>query len=267
MIVNMEQRWSARRAFFVDPSRRFDPHGWEVASIADDTTAKRFVVATHYSHSYPAARRRFGLYAPGGSLEGVAVFSVPARAAALAPLPDVSTATELGRLVLLDHVGFNAETWFLARCFRVLAAEGFTGVVAFSDPMPRHDAKGRKVFVGHAGQIYAASSAVYLGQRRASTLRLLPDGTVLSARAVSKIRGGERGWRYAVEQLVAHGAAAPARTTTDALAAWLPDALATVTRPAKHPGNHKYVIPFDRATRRALPASLPYPRFDLRGDA
>ena len=179
------------------------------------------------------------------------------------PLPDTSTATELGRLVLRDPVGFNAETWFLARCFHALAAEGFTGVVAFSDPMPRRDAAGHTVFAGHVGQIYAASSAVYLGQRRAGTLRLLPDGTVFSARAMSKIRLGERGWRYAVEQLVTAGAEAPAKTTADELAAWLPRALAAVTRPAKHPGNHKYVIPLDRATRRAMPASLPYPRLGL----
>lgn len=260
MIVDVSQRWRERRSFFVDPSRRFDPRGWEVSIIPSDATARAFVEAHHYSKTFPAARRRFGLFAPGGTLEGVAVFSVPVRAAALDPLPDTSTATELGRLVLCDPVGFNAETWFLARCFHTLAREGFSGVVAFSDPMPRHDVAGHTIFAGHVGQIYAASSAVYLGQRRAGTLRLLPDGTVFSARAISKIRHRERGWRYAVEQLVAAGAEAPAQTTTTALAAWLPRALDAVTRPAKHPGNHKYAIPLDRATRRALPASLPYPR-------
>lgn len=267
MIVDAEQRWSARRAFFVDPSRRFDPRGWEVASIADDTTAKRFVVATHYSHSYPAARRRFGLYAPGGSLEGVAVFSVPARTAALVPCPDLSTAVELGRLVLTPSAGFNAETWMLARCFAALRAEGFTGIVSFSDPMPRDTVDGRVVFAGHVGQIYAASNAVYLGQRRANTVRLLPDGAVFSCRAASKIRAKERGWQYALEQLVAAGMDAPEMTTRAALARWLPRALDRVTRPRRHPGNHKYVFGLDRVTRRALPASLPYPRLTLtRGE-
>ena len=37
----------------------------DVAPIADDTTARRFVVEHHYSQSYPAARRRFGLYERG----------------------------------------------------------------------------------------------------------------------------------------------------------------------------------------------------------
>jgi hypothetical protein len=267
VIVDFEQRWRARRAFFVDPSRRFDPRGWEVSPIADDTTAKRFVIATHYAKSYPAARRRFGLYAPGGSLEGVAVMSVPARPAALLPCPDLSTAVELGRLVLTDRAGFNAETWMIARCFAALSAEGFTGVVSFSDPMPRDAVDGRVVFAGHAGQIYAASNAVYLGQRRAGTLRLLPDGSVFSARAASKVRNRERGWQYALEQLVAAGAPAPVETTRAALARWLSRALPLVTRPRRHPGNHKYVFGLDRATRRALPASLPYPRLRLtRGE-
>lgn len=86
MIVDVSQRWRQRRSFFVDHSRRFDPRGWEVSPIASDATARAFVEANHYSHAYPAARRRFGLFAPGGALEGVAVFSVPVRAAALAPL-------------------------------------------------------------------------------------------------------------------------------------------------------------------------------------
>ncbi len=87
MIVDVSQRWRQRRSFFVDPSRRFDPRGWEVSLIASDATARAFVEAHHYSHAYPAARRRFGLFAPGGALEGVAVFSVPVRAAALADCP------------------------------------------------------------------------------------------------------------------------------------------------------------------------------------
>ena len=68
---------------------------------------------------------------------------------------------------------------------------------------------GRVVLPGHVGVVYQALGATYTGRGRSQTLRLLPDGSALSGRAVAKIRSGERGWRYAVEQLVAAGARAP----------------------------------------------------------
>src|ERR1700737_669524 len=111
------QRWRDRRDFFVPPEYRFDPSGYDVLELADDTTAKAFVVRHHYSRSYPAARRRYGLFGPEG-LAGVAVFSIPCNNAVLTqvfPVP-AAQAVELGRFVLLDRVGFNAETWLLARC-------------------------------------------------------------------------------------------------------------------------------------------------------
>lgn len=260
MIVDVAQRWRGRRHFFVAPERRFNPHGWEVSAIPDDNTAKQFVVRHHYSRSYPSARRRFGLYAPGGALTGVAVFSTPTRTEALLPCPDPQSAVELGRLVLGPEAGFNAETWMIAQCFRSLRAEGFNGVVSFSDPMPRDDAEGNVVFAGHVGGVYAASNAVYLGRRRPGTVLLLPDGVVFSARAKAKIKAKERGWRYAVEQLVDAGASAPTSTTTAGLARWLALELPRVTRPRRHPGNHKYVFGLERSVRRALPDSLPYPK-------
>ncbi|MFF3140502.1 hypothetical protein ACFVRU_01905 [Streptomyces sp. NPDC057927] len=41
---------------------------------------------------------------------------------------------ELNRLVLLDDVPANAETWAQARVFRLAAARGVRRVVAHSDP-------------------------------------------------------------------------------------------------------------------------------------
>jgi hypothetical protein len=254
VIVSTEQRWTPHGAVFVAPSGEWRPRAWEVAPIADDTTAREFVERLHYSRSYPAARRRFGLY-HRADLVGVAVFSVPVRPEVLRPLP-VAESIELGRFVLTDECPFNSESWFLRRCLDALAREGFAGVVAFSDPMPRTTAEGEAVFVGHVGQIYAASSAVLLGRSHADTIHLLPDGRVFSRRALAKIRRRETGWRYAVAQLVAAGADAP----SEDLDAWLSDALARVTRRVRHPGNFKYAIPLTRGARKALPASLPYPR-------
>lgn len=253
-------RWRARCATFVSaPDLRFDPTKHDVCEISGDRIARDFVVTHHYSGAWVAAWRRFGLYRDG-SLVGVAVFSVPVRMEALKPFP-LNAAAELGRFVLLDDVAFNAETWMLARCSEVLRRDGLTGFVSFSDPFARMAADGRVVFPGHAGQIYAASNAVYLGQASPNTLHLLPDGRVFSRRAVSKIRARDQGWRYSVDLLVEAGAPAPEDTSSaEALALWLATALPAATRKARHPGCLKYAFGLTPKVRAALPASLPYPR-------
>ncbi len=257
MITDGCQRWRAHRSSYRPAREVLDVGRYEVAPIADDSTPKAFVCQHHYAGTFVAARYRFGLYAQGGALEGVAVFSQPVNDLSLACLPGEARASvELGRLVLLDHVAANAESWFVARCFEQLRAEGLTGVVSFSDPEPRTTAAGEVVFRGHLGTVYCALNAVYLGRATARTLRLLPDGSVFSDRAAQKIRQQERGWRYAVDQLVAAGAPAPEGD----LASWLPVALRQVTRPLKHGGNHKYCWTLQKRDRRHLPASLPYPK-------
>lgn len=256
MSADVAQRWRARGAVFVRPDgSTFRPHAWEVVAIPDDTTARDFVEAHHYSASYPAARRRFGLY-HHADLVGVAVFSQPMRADVLRPFPSDSS-MELGRFVLLDQVPFNAESWVIRRCLEELGREGLDGVVMFSDPEPRTGADGRVTFRGHFGTIYQASGAVYAGRATPRTLHLLPDGTVVSARTLSKIRARERGWRYAVEQLVAAGAPSPSGD----LATWLHEVLPVVTRTARHHGNHRYLMPVSATAKRCLAGcGLPYPK-------
>lgn len=258
MITDLCQRWRSGRCSWRPEGEAFDARSFEVAAISDDTTARRFVVENHYSKTYPAARRRFGLYTRAAELVGVAVFSVPARAAVLAPIPGgMAAGVELGRFVLLDEVPANAESWFLARCASALAREGFEGAVAFSDPNPRATTAGALVFPGHVGTIYQASSAVYLGRSKRHQLLLLPDGRSFNRRALSKIRRRETGWRYAVEQLIAAGAQEPGDLS---LELWLPLALGAVVRRVEHPGCLKYALPFTRSCRRALPRSLPFAR-------
>jgi len=263
MIVSTCQRWRERRGLYRPAGEPIATRAYEIAAIADDSSARAFVTRHHYSASYPAARRRFGIYRAGGELVGVAVFSVPMHAAALRPLPP--EALELGRFVLLDNVPANGETWFLARCFELLRVEGFPGVVSFSDPMPRLDTDGARVFGGHIGTIYQAHNAVYLGQGERRTLRLLASGVVLSARAISKLRSGERGWRYAAGLLEAAGAE-PLRESDDRRE-WARRWTCELTRAQRHPGNHKYVWGLERAARRALPSSQPYPKLGERREA
>lgn len=237
-----------------------DPTAYDVEEIPDDTTARAFVTAHHYSGSYPAARWRYGLY-HRGELVGVAVFSVPAQPRVLtSTFPGVPTeeAVELGRFVLLDSVPANGESWLIARCFERLRREGVAGVVSYSDPCTRTSSAGVEVFGGHLGVIYQATNGIYLGRATPRTLRLLPDGSVFSDRAASKVRRRERGWRYAVEQLVGHGAREP--EDGEDLAAWWAEVREAITRRRRHPGNHKYAWGLHRAVRRKLPTSRPYPK-------
>jgi len=130
------------------------------------------------------------------------------------------------------------------------------GVVSFSDPVPRDTALGKRVFPGHVGTIYQAHNGVYLGRATPRTLRLLPDGTVFSDRAIQKIRKHEQGWRYSSGILERFGADPLRDDPASWLAYWLP----RLTRPLRHRGNHKYAWPLDPTLAKYLPRSLPYPK-------
>ncbi len=257
MLTDLAQRWRSGRASYRPAREVIDTRQHEVAMISSDKVAKAFVVEHHYSGSYPAARERVGLYR-GPELVGVAVFSIPAQPKALDVLPGSrSTCVELGRFVLLDEVAANGESWFLARCFEMLRTAGYTGVVSFSDPVPRVVA-GEILFGGHVGRVYQATNASYLGRSAARTLRLLPSGQVVHPRMLSKIRAQERGHAYAEDVLVSHGAELlrEGEDPSEWLARWLP----RLTTPLRHNGNHRYAWALRARDRRHLPASQPYPK-------
>jgi hypothetical protein len=256
------QRWREGRNGFRVYGERINTREYEVAEIPDDTTAKQFVVEHHYSKTYPAARRRFGLYWRD-QLVGVAVFSIPQTEHVLAKWypGHVKEAVELGRFVLLDNVPGNGETWFLARCCHMLRRIGYCGVLSFSDPMPRTRADGHVVFPGHLGGIYMASSAIYAGRSRGETISLLPDGTALSPRVIAKVRafargedvGRAQGWRYGVERLIRYGAPPFRFTAGDKSAlAWCDDVIRQFTRRVRHPGNIRYLMPLTSGARKLV---------------
>ena len=155
MTPSGNQRWREHRDSYRPAGEPIRTSAYDVAGIAEDRVAKAFVLDHHYSGSFPAARFRFGLYR-GAQLVGVAVFSQPVRNEVLTgpfPMLPAAEAVELGRFVLLDDVPANGETWFLARAFELLPAEGIRGVVSFSDPVPRRRSDGTLVMTGHIGNI------------------------------------------------------------------------------------------------------------------
>lgn len=264
MQTSLVQRWREHRASYRPAGEPIQTHHYEVAPLDSDNVAKAFIAAHHYEGTYPTARRRFGLYRRG-DLVGVAVFSVAQNYATYAALPGdphQGECADLGRFVLLDDVPSNGETWFLARAFEQLRAEGFVSIVSFSDPVPRDLPCGREVFPGHVGTIYQAHNAVYLGRSAAETKWLLPDGTIFCGRSQTKIRKRRQGWQYSADKLVRIGAA-PLRADEDSVA-WVKHWRAALCRPLWHAGNHKYAWALPKRARRFLPSSRPYPKAEGR---
>lgn len=262
--VSACQRWREGRSSYRPLREPIDTSKFEVLPI-NDGAARDFVIKHHYSKSYPAAVARYGLFSLSAfrqpELVGVAVFSVPIQPKAgpaygggLTPFCD------LGRFVLLDEVGANAETYFLAAAKRMLAQDkvGADGrplyglVLAYSDPIPRTSSTGQVIHQGHVGQIYRASSAIYCGRASARTLWLAHDGSVLSERSLSKLRTSENGARAAYKRLVDLGA--PRRALGETDRDYVARALIEGPfRRMRHPGNFVFAFPQgSHSTRKRL---------------
>lgn len=254
-------RWRAGRQRHRPAGERIRPeqHGVELLERRD---AADFVQQHHYSRSYPAARLAVGLYREGLGLAGVAVFARGQQDAAVgryAPGLDPAEAVELSRLVLLDEVEGNGETWFLARAFRALRAElpEVRLVLSYSDPVIRRRLDGTALLPGHVGVVYQGLNATYHGRGKRRRLVLTPDGEVVPERAFQKLVAGERGAVGFYERLVAWGA--PRLRIGEDVRSYLDRALTSGPfRVLPHPGNHVYSWALDPSVARV--AALPYPR-------
>lgn len=258
MDTNFTMRWRNGKAIFQVRENCFNPRIHDIAPI-DVKTAKKFIVDSHYSKSFPASRRRFGLFRRG-NLIGAAIFSNPMSDKVLTNYfgGRATESIELGRFVISDVADdFNSESWFFAQCRRELRREGFRGIVSFCDDLRRTNAAGDVIFTGHLGVFLGASNGVYTGRSDRTSIRLLPDGTVFSKRAISKIRNSEQGHQYASKILVSHGADEPPADETERKV-WLAVWLDKLTRKVRHPGNHRYLFGLQKSIR--LPKSLPYPK-------
>lgn len=270
--MNRSQRWRDRRSGFVPNTTVIDPALHSVDVIDCYREAKPFVERHHYSGSFPATRLSCGLFRNGGGgrseLVGVCSFAVPMNNASIrlhTGLDDPLAGVDLGRLVLLDHVEANAESWFVSRAFRLLRREkpGILSVIAYSDPVRRIADDGSIVMPGHCGMVYQALSAKVRGRSSARTDHIMPNGRIVSPRALAKIRSDDTGAAYATRQLVDAGAAA--RRVGEDPSAWIARLDRDgVIRKRRHPGNWVYAFALTRAARmaeRSLP-SLSYPQID-----
>lgn len=250
-----DQRWRDGNSRWRTPQQGyFNPDGWNVVDI-DEATARNFVEQHHYLRSWPAAKYRFAVQnQTTGHIGGVIVHGIPVSTKTLTnAYPDLipfEESIELSRLVLLDDLAFNAESWAVARAHRILRERGIKAVVTFSDPMPRTTSSGHTVTPGHRGTVYQALNAIPAGTSTPRTLTLLPDGRVLNDRSRQKLLAGESGSNGVYQTLCQLGAPPlqPGQDPRD----WLPKALTTIgaTR-VRHPGNHRYLMPLGNAKDKA----------------
>lgn len=266
------QRWRRQRDTYRPAGELIDPRRYGVEVIGE-AEARAFVVRHHYSRSYPAARFRVGLFRSRGGAErpelvGVAVFSVPMSQRVIPKWTGQAPAAgvELGRLVLLDDVEGNGETWFLSRAFQLLRAglPGVRAVVSCSDPVARIAEDGTRTTPGHVGCIYQGLNGRHVGRTGRATLWIGPGCEVVSKRALSKLRHDDSGAGYAYAQLRALGA--PARLPGETGKSYTARALADGPfYKFRHPGNLVYVWAIGgrgqrRQVARAFPAPLAYPK-------
>lgn len=257
------QRWHERRPRYRPPGEVIDPSRYGV-EVIPESDARPFVERHHYAGSYPAARLAVGLMRARRwitpELVGVAVFSVPMQPRSIPCYAGVDAAAgvELGRLVLLDEVPGNGESWFVARAFKALRAAHpeVCAVLSYSDPVPRSTESGEIIMPGHVGVVYQALNATYHGRSSARTLCVDREGKVISARGLSKLRNGESGAAAVYDRLVRAGA--PRMRQGEDAKAWVMRALAEGPfRRLNHPGNHAYTWRLDGAPRVA---GIAYPR-------
>lgn len=260
------QRWNERWHSWRHTSEGgFNSAAFDVAEISQaDLIA--FCERHHYAGKPGGILSQYGLYC-GVQLVGVAALTnggfKKVLTCAFPDLEPYDESRELGRLVLLDEVPANAESWFLAEAFRREAALGVRGIVSFSDPEPRYDDAGRLTMPGHVGTIYQASNATYTGRITPRTV-WFHQGRLVNEQLLGKARTpGKEGHDYAVQQLLDWGAT-PRRRRQDPKA-WVQQALReTGCTSFRHHGNHRYQFALgDRRQRRSLAIGgtvLPYPK-------
>jgi hypothetical protein len=130
-------------------------------------TAEFFVTKHHYSHRPSSATKfSFGLYLTSQtsnffddseSLVGVMTYGQPVGNLAVRSIGGVTNdeVLELTRLVLLDEVGKNAESYFIGQSFKWLKqlAPTIKILISYADPE-----------AGHGGIIYRATNWLYQGR-------------------------------------------------------------------------------------------------------
>lgn len=163
---------------FTEANRTSAFADYAVAAIPS-TIGKKFIIKHHYSKGVHNGPMCFGLL-KNGELVGVCAFASPSSENVRASLfgeDHKDSVTELHRLVLLDEVPKNAESFFIVRALRELKKQRpyYKAVISFADPTQNH-----------IGTIYQATNAMFCGQSSPATFYLDQDGRLRHPRQNGK---------------------------------------------------------------------------------
>jgi hypothetical protein len=201
--------------------------GLVVGLEQDGTKVRNLIASGHYSGRCPTGKYYVSLRDRKGELLGGAVFSVtsyPGVPSSVWIDGNQQNTVELRRFYLKDHVGTNAESWFLSKALKTLPPE-VEVVVSFADPA-----------FGHVGVIYQATNFCYLGTTKDDYHYVASNGTYVHKR-VPWNRSRSSGLTEE-DQAIDMG-------------------LILVRDPPKY----RYALPRSRRARKALEAkALPYPK-------
>ena len=162
-----------------------------VGKIAS-SVGKDFVRVHHYSHGIHNGPMCYGLFEDSGRLVGVCAFATPCSENVCASVfgPDHKrSVTELHRLVLLDEIPKNSESWFIVRALKMLKKDrpNYRAVLSFADATE-----------GHVGTIYQATNAIYTGTSGKATFYIDQTGRLRHPRQngvnITKDEATARGW-------------------------------------------------------------------------
>jgi len=173
------------------PTSSLHTFNYKVKKI-ESSLGKQFVKIYHYSHGIHNGPMCYGLF-DDERLIGVCAFATPCSEAVCASVFGVEykrSVTELHRLVLLDEVPKNAESWFISRALKALKKDrpNYNAVLSFADATQNH-----------IGIIYQATNAIYSGTSGKATFFLDADNRLRHPRQngvnITKEEAQERGWK------------------------------------------------------------------------
>jgi len=154
--------------------------------------AKEYIKKNHYSHGcHNGPSPCFGLF-DGESLIGVMMFATPCSENVRSSVfgkEHKDSVTELHRLHILDVTPKNTESWFIARCLKLLkeVKPQIKAVLSFSDSTEGHD-----------GTIYKATNAYRIGSTGTAMFYVDETGRLRHPRQngvnISKEEAEKRGW-------------------------------------------------------------------------
>jgi hypothetical protein len=160
----------------------------------DTKLGKEFVKKYHYSKGIHNGPMCYGLFEKNCfDLIGVIAFANPCSenvCSSIFGIEEKRSVTELHRLVLLDEVPKNSESWFISRTLKLFKKDKpkYNAVLSFADATQ-----------GHIGTIYQATNAIYTGMSGKATFFIDSDNRLRHPRQnghnITNLEAIQRNWK------------------------------------------------------------------------